>query len=354
MVIAITMAFLTAYLPQVSAEKLDNYYGFVHNDWNLEEKLMQQENETESHPVTLYLYGNAESGELRTDYPQNGSGNSAPPARYGGVNTPRHWAWKIGEWYTVPFIRSMTVEVLVSGSLWATGNAQDVCFYINIHHNGEEIQQIDTDSKNVAGECEFPFSGSLDERLEVTPGDTLAIWIYGGCQMGSDYELSWGKTQHASQITFTCNPMLLSINEPLISQEEVVFSATILDAFLSNSLFGRITVTSSTTVTTLIGPRFIHSANGTVISWAWDFKTDKGKSGDYTISISVSYTENEESEFNTMGKYIIEFPRTEKEESGILSGFEVLFPVIVIVVIIGISVVAYKIIKNKREEKSVL
>jgi hypothetical protein len=349
-VIAVTMAFVTAYLSEVSAESYDKYNNIADNRWSINENLMQQENETESHPVTLYLYGNAESGELKTEFPVNGSGNSAPPARYGGVNTPRHWAWKIGEWYTVPFTRPMTMEVSVSGSLWATGNAQDVCFYINIHHNGEEIKQIDTDTKNVGGEAEFPFSGSLDDRLEVSPGDTLAIWIYGGCRMGSDYELSWGSTQHASQITFICNPMVLSINEPLISEEEVVFSATILDAFLSSALCGRIIVTGSTTVTSLTGPGFIHGANGTVISWIWDYKTDNGKSGDYTIIISVSYSENEENEFNTMGKYIIEFPKGEDGENGILSGIGWLLPVIIVVVVIGVSVVAFKIVQTKREE----
>ncbi len=310
------------------------------------QSMMQDENVSEPQPVTLYMYGSSDSGDLKPDFPTNGTGNSAPPARYGGVNTPRHWAWKIGEWYTIPFTAPMTVEVLISGSVWAIGNGQDVVLYVNIYYNGNEIKQIDTNAGNVNGDTEIPFDGSLDETLTIAPGDTLGLWIYGGSRAGSTYELAWGSTQYDSHITFTCNPITVAVNEPIISENNVVFSATIRDAFASTALNSQIRVIGEVDVEALSDPKFNPGENGSTVSWNWDYKTDEGHCGEYTIIIILSY--GEENEFTAMGMYMLEFPKA-KEEEGFLGGYGwILHPILVVVGVV-VAVIVIKKVRSRRK-----
>ncbi len=316
---------------------------------------MQQDNETTPQPVTLYMYGSADSGELRTDFPTNGSGNSAPPAQYGGGNLPGGIGWYVGEWISPQVTASMTVESAVNGAFWATGSGQGVTIYVYIDHNGNEIGRDGTDTKNVNGDTEFLFTTTIS-GVNMAVGDTISIRIYAGSQVGSNFQVTWGSMQYNSHITFTCNPIMVTVNEPIVLEEElgegVVFSATVFDAFSSPMLWGKIMVSGPTTVVNIFGPIIFQGLNSTLITWLWDHKTDKGKDGDYMITISVSYSEEEENEFSGFGKYAIEFPEDEKEDKGFLGDYGwVLHPIIVVVVIV-VGVVAYKKIKSKKEEKS--
>ena len=86
--------------------------------------------------------------------------------------------------------------------------------------------------------------------------------------------------------------------------------------------------------------------NGTLVSWVWDHKTDGGESGDYTIAVTISYTE--ENEFTAMGTYNLEFPTTDNDDGGFLGGMGWLLPVIVIIIIVVVAVVVIKVIRNRR------
>jgi hypothetical protein len=309
---------------------------------------MQQENESEPQPVTLYMHGAGDPAELQPVFPSNGSGNSAPPARYGGINAPRGWAWLVGNWVTQPVSTAMTIGTPISGKLWAKGSGQDVLFYINVFHNNNEIRQLQTESKSVSGDTEFTFSGDIPE-VEMAPEDTFSIRIYGGSRYGSSYELAWGSITYDSHVQISCNSIFVEVNAPVIGESIVTFSATVFDAFNSPALEADILVRSMVDAVSLSEPRFTLGGNGSLVAWDWDYKTDKAKSGEYTITVMICY--GDENEFMALGTFNIEFPQGEKED-GIMGSIGSFLPIIIIVVIAVVAVVIVKVVLNKRAEQS--
>jgi hypothetical protein len=304
----------------------------------------QSANETEPQPVNMYLYGETDGGELKTNPPQNNTANSAPPANYGGGGLPFGIAWRVGNWTTSHLMAPMTVETRIEGSLWATGSGDNVYFQVEVYHNGDEIGQITTETTSFSQDREFTFSGTIS-GAQMSPGDRLSIQIYAGSRVGSDFRLSWGSPQYDSHVIVACNPISVSLNPPMITEDNVIFSARILDAYGTTEFIAKIQVTNSVDVVSLSDPEFFNEDNGTLVIWIWDHKTDNGKDGDYRISVSVYYSE--ENEFYTVSSYKLTFPKPD-EDVGLFGDLGWLFYIGITMVVISIILV----VKKRRESKT--
>lgn len=350
LIVALNVAFLFAIWAPALAQTTETAESVTLDNSFFYESIMQQANETEPQPVTLYMYSSADNGELKPMLPSNTTGNSARPAQYGGANLPGGIGWYVGEWTSPKATAAMTIATTVNGAFWAVGTGQDVTIYVYIDHNDNEIGREGTDTKSVNGDTEFLLSTTIS-AVDMAVGDTISIRIYAGSRVGSNFEVAWGSSQHNSHITITCNPMLVTINQPLVSEHNVVFSASIQDAFVSTALIANLKVTNHGDILSISEPRFSQGEeNGTTVSWDWDYKTDKARNGEYTVTVVLSYSE--ENEFTAMGSYILEFPGGGEGDGGILGGLGWLIPLIIVVVIIAVIFVVVKVVLARRSSKS--
>ncbi|UCE73926.1 MAG: hypothetical protein JSV56_13040 [Methanomassiliicoccales archaeon] len=100
-------------------------------------------------------------------------------------------------------------------------------------------------------------------------------------------------------------------------------------------------------VETLSLPTVSGGANGSAVTWIWDYKSDGARDGEYTITISLSYCE--ENDFRAMGTYMIAFPGGD-EDGGIIGMIMGLLPVIIIIIIAVVVIVfLIRYLKNRRE-----
>jgi hypothetical protein len=310
--------------------------------------LYQEENVTEPQDITLYLYGTGDPAELKPVYPNNGSGNSAPPARYGGGGLPNKLAWMVGTFSTIQVKAPMTIDSAVSGRVWAKGSGQNVFFYVNLYHNNQQIKQMTTETRSVSGDTEFPFSDTIDS-IDMAVGDRIELRIYAGSQVNSNFEMCWGSMNYDSHIKISCNSMFIMVIPPIIEEEFVIFSAVIMDAFNSQQLDAHITVTNHIDVVSISPPRFIMGENGSMIAWDWNYKADKAEDGEYRVTVSVCY--GEDNDFQGSGTYILEFHEHEPPED-IFTSLGILFPIIIIAIIAVVAVIVVKVILNRRALKS--
>ncbi len=346
LVVALNLAFLTLICTHALGGSVEPVKNITQDNSTINKNVMQQANESEPQPVTLYMYGSADNGGLKPMLPSNTTGNSARPAQFGGANLPGGIGWYVGEWTSPKATAAMTIATTVDGAFWAVGTGQDVTIYVYIDHNGNEIGREGTDTKSVNGDTEFLLSTTIS-AVDMAVGDTISIRIYAGSRVGSNFEVAWGSLQYNSHITITCNPILVTINQPLVSEQNVVFSASIQDAFVSTALIANLKVTNHGDILSISEPRFSQGEeNGTTVSWDWDYKTDKARNGEYTVTVVLSYSE--ENEFTATGSYILEFPETGEDGGGL--GW--LIPLIIVVVIIAVIVVVVKVVLARRSSKS--
>jgi hypothetical protein len=310
-----------------------------------------------SHDLPMFLPNNQGEenvsepmAELKPIFPSNGSGNSAPPARFGGARAPNKLAWMVGTFSTIQITAPMTIEPAVSGSVWAKGSGSGVFFYVNVYHNNNQIKQITTGTQSVSGDTEFPFSDSID-RTDMAPGDRLELRIYAGSEFNSNFEMCWGSLQYDSHIKIICNSMFVYVNPPVIVEDIVVFSAGIFDAFNSPQIDGHIQVIGKVDVLSLSAPRFMQGENGSMIAWDWDYKTDKAQDGEYMINIFVCY--GDENDFVGHGRYELEFHKHAPPED-FISSLGIIFPIIIVAVIVVVIVVVVKVVLGRRAQKSAI
>jgi hypothetical protein len=326
----------------------DNYEMSIHENPDYQKLLYQEGNVSEPQDITLFLHGNGDPAELKPVFPTNGSGNSAPPARFGGARAPNKLAWLVGTFSTIPIIAPMTIGSSVSGSVWAKGSGSSVFFYVNVYHNNHQVKQITTETKSVSGDTEFPFSDTID-TIDLVVGDNFELRIYAGSQFNSNFEMCWGSMQYDSHIKISCNSMYVMVVPPIVMDEIVIFSALIIDAFNSQHLDAHILVTNHIDVVSISPPRFIQGDNGSMVAWDWNFKADKAQDGTYKVTVSVCY--GEENDFMASGTYILEFHEHE-EDKGLIESLGILFPIIIIAIIAVVVVIIVKVILNRRADKS--
>jgi hypothetical protein len=309
-----------------------------------------QTNETEPQPVHLNLFG-GDGGELRPEDPQ---GNSTTEVDCQGSPTARMAGYYIGTWTSTELIAPITIETQFSCSLWvySTEGASNVYFNVEIYKNGNVVFTFLTDSQSVSTTpVEIRGDGSSESSIELQPGDTIGVrlayfsdpkYFIGP---GSDSILIVGGSEYNTHIAIITNPMSISVNEPQIAETYVTFSATYIDAFSSNNLMAHILVDGKTEVKTLSEPTFSPGNNGSLVTWTWDYKTDKAKDGEYRIRISVHYCH--ENDFPATGIYMIKFPKAEEDEGFLGSIGWILHPILLVIAIVAAIIIVRKILERR-------
>ena len=301
----------------------------------------EEGNVSEPQPVNLYFYG-GDGGELKADMP---AGNSTTDVLCPGSPLPRAFGLLVGIWTTPEISAPISVEAAISVSIWARSDqgANNVRFSVQILVNGGQIGgDIGTNSQSLSGTpSEFIGDGS-GSQIELNPGDTIAARLYYWADSqvvigpAPDSTMVVGGSEYDTHITITTAPITIIVNEPIITEDIITFSATYWDAFGSTKLNAMLNVIGKSDVTTLSEPSFAPGNNGSGVAWGWNYKADKAQEGEYTVSVTLLY--GEENGFVATGSYVLTFPKEEKETT-FLDSFGWLIPIIILVVIIIIAVV---------------
>lgn len=312
------------------------------------EILPRQVNLTEPQPVNLHFSG-GDGGDLRAEMPE---GNSSTEVPCSGSPVPRAFGLLVGIWTSPSLSFPITLGSTISCSLWAKSNqgANNVHFNCQILINDNQIMDIWTNSQSLSSEpIEFIGDGNNEGgSIQLQPGDTIAARVYYFSDPmifvgpGPDATLLVGSIKHDTCISITTCPIAISVNEPIITDAFVIFTATYLDAFGCTKLNARLWVDGKVDVETVSKPTFTTSPNGSIVSWNWDYKADGAECGEYTVTVLLCYSE--ENEFRTTNSYILEFPGTHEE-----GGLGWLLPVILVIIVVAVAVIVIKIIKDRRE-----
>jgi hypothetical protein len=163
---------------------------------------------------------------------------------------------------------------------------------------------------------------------------------------GADSILIVGDVEYNTHITVTANPITLDIQEPGIEADFVVISAYINDSFAATRYHTDLRIGGRTDAEAISEPTFVQEGNATVVSWIWDFRTDRAKDGEYRVSISVSYTE--EGEFTAVETYDMEFLELEHtcKDFGCALGWQGWL--LIAIAVAACAAVSYKIIMKRR------
>jgi hypothetical protein len=315
--------------------------------------IMQDQNVTTPQPVNLYLNG-GDGGELRPVVPV---GNSSTEVPCQGSNTGRLFGTPIGIW-TTPEIRApISVEAKISAVIWAKSamGANDVYFRIIIRANGQDTGTwIETNTQTLSN-TPVKFSGedSGGGQLQLGQGDTIGVdivyfaaprYFFGP---SPDSAMIVGGCQYNTHITITTNSLSLGIQTPSVSEQATTISALVVDAFGSTRYDSILRIDGIVDAQTITGPTLSPSTNGTTITWIWDHNTDGAKSGEYTITVTLAYSDL--NKFTNSGTFNLQFPET-KEDPGIVGSLlDLMFPIIVVIIAVIIAIVAVKIVLNRRD-----
>ncbi|UCG70705.1 MAG: hypothetical protein JSV09_06740 [Thermoplasmata archaeon] len=314
--------------------------------------VMQQENETEPQIIHLYLKG-GEEGELRVEMPE---GNASTDVDCNGHYTARWLGYYIGTWISPPLAAPITVGTEFSCGLWVYSNegAKNVHFSVHIQVNGNDEYDFWTESTSVSSTpTEITGEGSNSNSIQLQAGDTVGVRLayfsdpkyYLG--PGADSKLIVGSAQYDTHVKISANPMTVSVNEPLVDEGFITFSATYIDAFSSTKLNALLRVDGGVDVETISHPTFSVGGNGSTVTWIWDYKSDGGRDGEYTVTISLSYCE--ENDFRAMGTYMIDLPGGD-EGGGIIGGIVGLLPIIIVVIAAVVAaVILMRLLKSRKE-----
>lgn len=346
-IVTLNLMFLTIFGIAVTGETYTGSHNILHFP-------SQQENISDPAPMNLYLYG--DGADLKPEVP---IGNSTTEVDCPGHPTPRFAGYYIGTWTSSPLTMPVVIDTLFSCSLWAysSQSASNVRFNVEIQVNGNQRFQFQTESTSLSQTpTEIKGDGNRDSQMELKAGDTFGVRLAYFSDpariigQGASSTLIVGSDEHDSHLTITTSPMSLFTNSPVINLDIVAFSATFIDAFSATRLHAHIFIDGVVEVVTISEPIFSLSDNGSVVSWDWNFKTDKGRDGEYTVSVSLCY--GDENDFKATGVYFLEFHK-HTEEGGIIQSLGILFPIIIIAIVAVVIVIAVRFIRNRRANKTV-
>lgn len=350
--VILSIAFLTVISAFAMADPSEPSQGTA-SDYPISKGVMQQMNISDPQPVNLYFYG-GDGGELKTDLPV---GNQTTDVPCPGSPLPRAFGLLVGIWTTPEISTTISVEALISVSIWARSDqgANNVRFTVQILVNGNQIMDdIGTNSQSLSGTpSEFIGDGS-GSQIELNPGDTIAarLYYFADSQVvigpAPDSTMLVGGSEFDTHITITTAPISISVNEPIIIEDIVTFSATYADAFGSTKLNAMLNVNGKSDVTTLSEPSFTPGINGSSVAWGWNYKADEAQEGEYTVSVTLSY--GEDNGFTATGIYMIEFPKEEKDE-GFFGSIGWLLPIIILVIVIVVIIITARKILERRALK---
>jgi hypothetical protein len=311
----------------------------------------QQLNVSDPAPLKLFFYG--DSADLKPEVPMS---NSTTEIACEGHPIPRYLGYYIGTWTTSPLTMPVIIENHFAISLWVYSqqSAKNVRFNVQIRVNGNERYSFQTESMSLSQTpTEIRGEGNHESSLELLAGDTFSVRLAYFSDParfvgpGADSVLIVGSDEYDTHLEITTSPMSLSTNPPVINLDIVTFSATFIDAFSASRYHAHIMIDGEVDVVSISEPVFTMADNGSLVSWNWNFKADKGRDGDYMVFVSLCY--GDENDFKASGEYFLEFHEHE-EEPGIIESLGLLFPIIIIAIIAVILVIVVRRIRSRRAE----
>lgn len=314
----------------------------------------EQESEPEYKPVNLFMYGNADRGDLLTEAPTSTTDTKADCPVSGA--TPGVMML-VGQWYTKSLNNPLTIHGKYSFELWADGTGNNVEFDVQLHHNGEEVTRCFSERQNVNGPTLF--RGEIDVNLDANAGDTIEIWIYFSYYDTRNVEILYGSIEHNSHITIISNPISIIEIETNVEEKKGIITGTFTEAFGSdltrlNYTISIIGPTEAKTISKPITTQGVgnetNATNISIVQWTWDFKQDEAAAGEYIITITVGYEMNttttgtsEANMWTEEANFVLTKEQIKDEKDDENNWF-----IPVIVIIVGVAVVSSVIIYKRK------
>ncbi len=199
--------------------------------------------------------------------------------------------------------------------------------------------------------------GNHESSLELLAGDTFSVrlaYFSDPARIvgpGADSVLIVGSDEYDTHLEITTSPMSLATNPPVINLDIVTFSATFIDAFSASRYHAHIMIDGEVDVVSISEPVFTMADNGSLVSWDWNFKADKGRDGEYMVFISLCY--GDENDFKASGEYHLEF-HEHKEDEGFLGSMGwILHPILLAIAIIVAIIIIRKVLQRRAQNSPI-
>jgi len=229
----------------------------------------------------------------------------------------------VGRWTTNQVKFPLSVYGPFSCTLWAESQkgAKNAYFVVEITKGGAQVATINT-SRQAIGTNPTRFELADTLNIELDTGETLTVTVNFYADLNvvagtifpqpAQITFLYGGAQYASKISITTLPIVIEIPRPEFdgSSEVISFSATVKEAFDTDPAKMNYSLTITPPVDcnmkTLSEVDTHETDEGTIFSVDWDYLKDKGKDGDYKITMAVSYDGN--FSFTNSSKIYIEVP----------------------------------------------
>ena len=228
----------------------------------------------------------------------------------------------LGRWSTQQLKYSLSVQGAFSCTLWADSEkgAKNAYFMVDILKGTTALGIFNTTKLNLGqSPTRLDISGTLD--AELVSGDTLSVSVYFYADPNAGVPLPtpakgtffFGGGQYTSGIRITTQPMMVEIQKPEVNSgiDYIGFPTLVKEAFGSDPSKMNYTMT----ITPPEGVKLKHltpvetstTSDGLLFVVDWEFTKDNAKDGEYTVSMTAGY-DNNNTVTNT-SKFFLKIPR---------------------------------------------
>jgi hypothetical protein len=309
-------------------------------------------------------------GSVLTPSKPTGNSSAETKACAGKAYGARMFGVPCGTW-------KMTVngDTIVSGpasvTIWARSQAgaKNAGFRVNMMRNGDtgNSQALFTNRQTLGAEP-VKLSATGTFNMQFTSGDTFdvqLVWlsdpqhVFGPAGSG---EFLYGNAQYDSnvKIAFQSHPIsITNITAPVIALAATTIKAEfrdILGADPSTMVYS-LSVSGATTATPAnLGAPSPSGGTGNTssVTWTWNAKLDNAKSGQYTITVAISYDGNATTTNSTA--LTITFPvKPGGSGGGIFSlkggNFPYMLTIVIVLVVVIVVIVIAVVLRGKKKGK---
>ncbi len=256
-----------------------------------------------------------------------------------GVSFPRTLITNVGTWAVTLSEEGMALDSLDGLSVWASSDqgAQNVRFTINVELNGNNIGQLNTETKSLSAspeELHMDAGNSRMNQLAFPRGSQVAFNLqYRSTSSPLPVGPSKGSTfyyysdLYRSRVDFVTNPFNLTLADIKMEGGAINLTEIVKDAF-------SVDVADKVYTVTFNGPTNSQDAfvkqvdtrvdpiNGTTLVWHWNFDGQgTTTSGDYFVTLAARYVGSDVNYTNVSSAPLV-FPKSKKAAAGFLPGFE--------------------------------
>ena len=302
-------------------------------------------------------------GQGFTTAPPRAGNSTEEKASASGKNIGgRKMGTMIGEWIFTARGDFQT-QGAFTAALWASSDkgAKGGSFRLNVNLNGNNRLSFYSEKKEVSTPVKFSISETA--TLAVTAGTAVGIglvWIsdpnhFVGPSSGGDF--LYGSSEHDSYITITLAgaPIVVNISKPEMEKDSIKLVANVTEALgmdPTTFFYKLIIVGPATVLPEHMGvPSISSSDNGTSVTWLWAARKSKAISGEYAITVSVSYDGN--ISFQNSSKVTITFQQaqtTDAFKNLASAGGGLLLPIIIIGIAAGVGGGGYVLFRAKKKK----